>query len=208
MLRTVISTGLFLFAASHGWAQDSAISQRKDAKECVSLKELFQDELSRLGGKEWLGHQLKRNGEVWQLVFTQKVADATTANRVWIVASRHSEEHPDLVCLRASGSRIDVLESLHEFNSVERFGLPGSNSPRCGQLADPLEGIKVRTWASRELGNSLILSFDEAKGDQPTFVLLMSKADNHWILSEKKPNEGTCYLDRGDAHDIRTLQLK
>lgn len=175
---------------------------------CVPLEALFRDHLPRLGGREWLAHQLKREGQVWHLVFTQKPQDNTSNSRTWLVATRHSLGRPEIYCVEGTGTRVDVLASLHGGKFDERFGMPGSNNPRCGNRSDPLEGVKVRGWASRELGDSLILSLDEPIGKQASFVLLLSKTDEFWILLDKMPGEGTCYRDRGQTHDARSIQVK
>ncbi len=175
---------------------------------CVPIDKLFTERLPQLGGKQWIGHQLKRDGQVWHLIFSQKVADTKSPVRSWVLATRHSDARPDVYCIEGVGSRVDVLASMHDSNFDERFGLPGSNQPRCGKRGDPLEGVKVRAWASRELGESLILSLDNAKGGGATYVLLMSKADDYWIMLQKRATESTCYRDRGNAHDVRELQLK
>ena len=93
-------------------------------------------------------------------------------------------------------------------NFIDKFGMPGSGNPRCGNPNDPLEGMKVRGWSSKELGNSLILSFNEPTLNDPSFVLLMSKTDDFWILLNKPRGEATCYRDRGQAHDMRDIRLK
>jgi hypothetical protein len=176
--------------------------------ECVSIDKLFTERLPQIGGKQWLGHQLKREGEVWYLIFSQKTFDPSSTARKWVVAARHSAERPDVYCIVGVGLRVGVLASLHDSMLEERYGLPGSNYPRCGKRDDPLEGFKVRAWASRELGDSLILSLDDAQIGNPTFVLLMSKIDNHWIMLQKRPEESTCYRDRGNFHHMRALELR
>ncbi len=175
---------------------------------CVPIDKLFTERLPQFGGKQWVAHQLKRDGQVWHLIFTQRVADTASPSRTWVLTTRHSAERPDIYCVEGVGSRVDVLASLHDTNFDERFGLPGSNNARCGKRGDPLEGVKVRAWASRELGESLILSLDEAKTDGPTYVLLMSKTDDYWIMLQKRATETTCYRDRGNAHDMRDIQLR
>lgn len=181
-------------------------AQQRDA--CVPIDKLFTERLPQLGGKSWVAHQLKRDGQVWRIIFTQKVADTKSPARRWVLATRHSAERPDLYCIDGVGSRVDVLASLHDSNFNEPFGLPGSNHPRCGKKGDPLEGLKVRAWASRELGESLILSFDEAKTGGPTYVLLMSNTDDYWIMLQKRATETTCYRDRGNAHDVQEIKLR
>ena len=111
---------------------------------CVPIDKLFTERLPRLGGKQWIAHQLKRDGQAWHLIFSQKVADTKSPARTWVLATRHSAERPDVYCIEGVGLRVDVLASLHDSNFDDRFGLPGSNNPRCGKRGDPLEGLKVR----------------------------------------------------------------
>lgn len=165
--------------------------------ECVSITQLFTETLPKAGGHQWVGHQLKRDGEVWHLLFTN-------SSNAWVLAAR--QDQPEIYCIKGRGTRIDVLVSLHDTNFNDPFGLPGSGSPRCGRAGDPLEGIKVRGWASRELGDSLILSLDDGK--PATFVLLLSKAGGYWTLLRKATGETTCYHDRGSANDVREFTLR
>jgi hypothetical protein len=196
----------FLFAIALYTMALDARAQTTDA--CLPLRELVNERLPQIGGKQWTGQQLKREGQVWIIIFSQKVSDTNSADRTWVVATRHSVERPDIYCIDGIGSRVDVLASLHNSNFEERFGLPGSNHPRCGRREDPLESVKVRSWASRELGESLILSLDDAKGSGGKYLLLFSKTGEYWILLQQKADEGTCYRDRGTGHNTREVQLK
>lgn len=175
---------------------------------CVPIDKLFSERLPELGGRQWIAHQLKRDGQVRHVIFSKKVADTKSPTRTWVLTTRHSAELPDLYCIEGVGSRVDVLASFHDSNFDDRFGLPGSNYPRCGKRDDPLEGLKVRAWANRELGESLILSLDDVRSGGATYVLLMSKTDDYWIMLQKRATESTCYRDRGDAHDVREIMLK
>jgi hypothetical protein len=186
----------------------SAQQARPNEIGCVPVEKLFTEVLPRNGGKEWLAHQLKRDGQAWHLIFTQKTSDSTSAARVWVLASRLSADRPEVYCIEGIGSRVDVLASLHDSKFDEKFGMPGSNNPRCGPRGDALEGLKVRGWASRELGESLILSLDDPRQGAASHVLLMSKIDNHWVLLNKRAGSTTCYLDRGNAHDARAMTLR
>ena len=174
---------------------------------CITLDALFKDRLPQLGGKSWMAFQLKRDGQAWHLVFTQKTNDRSATAAKWLVASRHSQERPDLYCIQSTGALVEVLMTLHDSIFSERYGMPGSNNPRCSNSDDPLGGVKVRAWASRELGDSLILSLNGAASGVPTFALLMSKTGQYWILLERKVQAGTCYFDRGELSDMKDLQL-
>ncbi len=145
---------------------------------------------------------------MWHLILSQKVADSASPSRTWVLTTRHSAERPDIYCFEGVGSRMDVLVSLHDTNFDERFGLSSSNNTQCGKRGDPLEGVKVRAWASRQLGEILILSLDEANTGGPSYVLLMSTIDDYWIMLQKRANETTCFRDRGDARDVRDMQLR
>jgi hypothetical protein len=169
---------------------------------CMKIESLFKERLPHLGGS-LVAYQLKRDGQAWHLVFTQKGNNAK-----WLIASRFSPERPDIYCVQATGSRVELLKSLHESKFSEQFGMPGSNNPRCGSLGDPLQSLKVRAWASRELGDSLILGLSEPAPKMPNFTLLLSKTDGYWILLDEKPQATTCYFDRGQLSDFKDIQLK
>ncbi len=182
---------------------------KADSKDmgCVEMSNLFTKTLPEIGGKEWLGFQLKKNGEVWYLIFTQKISSPSSVAK-WAVFSRLSEERPDTYCLLDKGISVNPLLSLHQTRFDERYGLPGSGNPRCGNTQDTFEGVKVRGWASQELGNSLILALSGQETTGASWVMLLSKKDGYWILLDKKQGEGTCYFDRGELSDIRPLSLK
>ena len=143
------------------------------------------------------------------LIFTQVNDGKPSTKAKWAVFSRFSEDRPEIYCLSGKGTEVEPLASLHQTKFEERYGLPGSGYPRCGAVDDAAwEGVKVRAWASKELGDSLILSLEKPEQGNPSWVLLLSKADGFWILLDKKPGEGTCYFDRGELSDIRKIQLQ
>ena len=174
---------------------------------CIDITLLFKERLVSLGGQDWLAFQLKRDNEVWHLVFTQNSKRGSPNDAKWLVASRHSPAHPDLFCVQATGNLVELLAPLPAKNSAERFGMPGSTYPRCGERGDILEGLKVRSWATRELGDSQIMALGKPEPNEPSFVLVSNKRDGHWILLDKQPQSTTCYFDRGEWSDIRKMQI-
>lgn len=174
---------------------------------CIDITSLFKERLASLGGQDWLAFQLKRNNEVWHLVFTQISKKGSPNDAKWLVASRHSPARPDLYCVQATGNLVELLAPLPAKNNTERFGMPGSTYPRCGERGDILEGFKVRSWATRELGDSQIMALGKPEPDEPSFVLVSNKRDGNWILLDKQPQSTTCYFDRGEWSDIRKIQI-
>jgi hypothetical protein len=202
----------FVVALACGTAQFNVVQAEVTSPDpshlCVSLDKLFKERLPSMGSKSWFTFQLKRDGEVRHLVFTQWDAPSSSPSTAkWLVASRHGPERPDY-CIQATGDEVQPLVSLHDTNFSEPFGMPGSNYPRCGKRDDPLQSVKVRAWASRELGDSLVLALLGAAPNTPNFILLMAKTNNHWVLIDQKPQTASCYYDRGGLSEGETIQLK
>ena len=174
---------------------------------CINITSLFKERLVSLGGQDWLAFQLKRDNEVRHLVFTQISKIGSSNDAKWLVATRHSAARPDLYCVQATGNLVELLAPLPAKNSAERFGMPGSTYPRCGERGDIFEGFKVRSWATRELGDSQIIALGKPEPEAPSFVLVSNKRDGHWILLDKQPQSTTCYFDRGEWSDIRKIQI-
>lgn len=174
---------------------------------CIDITSLFKERLASLDGQDWLAFQLKRDNEVWHLVFTQISKIGSPNDVKWLVASRHSAARPDLYCVQATGNLVELVAPLPAKNSAERFGMPGSTYPRCGERGDILEGLKVRSWATRELGDSQIMVLGKPEPNKPSFVLVSNKRDGHWILLDRQPQSTTCYFDRGEWSDIRKIQI-
>lgn len=181
-------------------------AQAKDPA-CMSISALFQQKLPSLGANKWNGITLKRDGQARHLILTEIPGEPTNAAK-WLVATRESEERPENYCIQATGSEVNPLQSMHDWKSAERFGLPGSGQPRCGDAGDPLEGLKVRGWASKELGRSLILSLDSPGPKEPTFVVLTSIVDGAWVLLGQEPGGPTCYFDRGSESSMKAFSVK
>ncbi len=173
---------------------------------CMPIGSLLQGKLGSLGAKRWNGITLKRDGQARHLVLTEIPSTASNSAK-WIVATRESDERPENYCIQATGSEVNPLQSLHGWKGTERFGVPGSGQPRCGNAGDPLEGLKVRAWASKELGRSLILSLDQAGTKEPTFVALTSVVDGAWVLLVQEPGGPTCYFDRGSESSMKAFEL-
>lgn len=174
--------------------------------ECMDIKSIMDKELPEFGGNYWFAHQLKRKGQVWLIIFSQTTAEEKLlASPKWKIMERQSEDRPDLYCGVANGQGTGRLMSLHDTKFDEKFGMPGSGYARCSNSGDPLGGMKVRAWASRELGDSVIVDFEGADG--LAFILLFSKHGGYWVLLSQKPGEGTCYFDRGEEHDFRRVVL-
>ncbi len=156
---------------------------------------------SLLAGRSWSGFQLRRSDEVDFLLFLEQPNKPTT-QALWVIASAVPNKVGQF-CVEAQGKEVTPLQSLHASSFQERFGLPGTGLPRCATKSDALGSVKVRAWASRELGDSIIFSLDGS--DDNTFVLLLARLDAQWILLQDAPSHGTCYRDRGKIFDVRVV---
>lgn len=175
------------------------------ADRCLAIDELLGKELQKIGGRDWFAIQLNKNAQSWYLLFEQSGPDGNRIeNPKWLVTSRHSEGRPDLYCVVGEGTGTEPLASLHQSKFEDRFGMPGSGHPRCGGT-DVLDGLKVRAWASRELGESVIIAYEG--GAKADYTLLMGEGD-HWVLLDSKKGGGTCYHDRGEGVKVQKLKLK
>jgi hypothetical protein len=165
--------------------------------ECIGVGELFFEKLPSIS-EHWRAWQLRKNGEVWHLIFHNPKRHGDE----WVLASRFSDDRPDIYCIRGEGTGILTLKALDDAKFTERFGLPGSGYPRCSEKDDPLGGLKVRAWAHEELGNTFILSFQDNIKKGHGFTLAMGSIDNSWILISQTEDVTSCYLDRGLSYDF------
>lgn len=171
---------------------------------CVQITDLFKKELPSIGGLRWRMIQLNKNNESWYMLFEQTAEDGKDLkNGKWVLTDRHSQEMPDFYCIIGQGHSSELLASLHQNTSDERYGMPGSGYPRCGG-GDVMDGLKVRMWANRELGESAVLALE--KSTPQNFMLIWSN-DDHWILLNTKSKNGTCYFDRGSGSKMRQFTI-
>lgn len=174
---------------------------------CVYVDEIFDQATGAGIDGEMLAQQYKKSGQVWYVLITEILGpDEDEKDLAWILFERQSEEHPEIYCELGRGRKVEPLQSLHETDFKMKFGMPGSGLPRCALADDPLEGVYVRSWASRELGESLILSL--AQQSAPSYTLLTSFDGANWIILEKRQEKGTCYYDRGDVYEITRLSTR
>lgn len=160
--------------------------------------------ISEQVGKLVYTHQLKKHNQAWYLIFTEVDANGKLPiNGRWLISERSGKDEPQYYCILGEGNQVLPLASPHNSSFPEKFGLPGTGNPRCGNPEDPLEGLKVRAWASRELGESIIFYFERPNNKDTIFGLVFRPSEGYWILLSKEENEGTCYKDRGDQSDHR-----
>jgi hypothetical protein len=120
----------------------------------------------------------------------------------WILMERASPTDPAIYCISGRGTKLEALKSIEDSKSEERYGMPGSTYPRCSHGGDVLEGLKVRLWANRELGESFVMYLHNDLGDNFTFLL---GDPSPWILlRSRKDTSAECYYDRGDNAILRS----
>jgi hypothetical protein len=109
----------------------------------------------------------------------------------------HRGETDTNYCVLSRGETFGQYDDLHENAFAAQFGAPGSGFPRCATADDDYSGAdKVRAWANRELGHSIIL-YTEAE-TTPGYQFLISD-DQDWIIVEdhKDKPQTSCFFDRG-----------
>jgi hypothetical protein len=107
-------------------------------------------------------------------------------------------------CLVAAGERMEALASVQFANPKKKYGMPGSGYQRCSDGGDLMDGVDVRLWANKELGESFTL-YLHSDISEKNFTFLLSN-DDHWILIDELKNDPSkaCYYARGDniiSHD-------
>ncbi len=173
---------------------------------CLTPKNIFEKTLPEIG-KAWTHISLRVDQKEKYVVFMHKEDSASTSQADWLLFSKQTGSLLGLYCLDGLGHEVDLTASLQDATFEERYGLPGSGLPRCGNASDPLEGVKVRSWANKELGDSLNFGLSKPENKKDRWVLVLSKTDGFWILLLKQENLGTCYFDRGQESTINEVTL-
>jgi hypothetical protein len=178
-----------------------------DKHQCFHLHNLF-NQVQKIGGKKWDAFQLKRNNQAWHILLVQD--GEPSINKMWLLFSRDSMERPEIYCLSGQGNTIEQLSSIHsnKFDVDGRYGMPGSGHPRCASSKDFWDRIKIRSWANKELGDSLVFSLNKDIHTHTSFTMLLSKKDAYWILLDEDNSNPTCYFDRGEGWDLRKIVVK
>jgi len=164
------------------------------ADECYSIADKMVS-IAKEFGSSVLTTTLRKNKEASYIFFIGQNQTAVENNVPWLLAGRASNNDPSRYCTIGKGNRFEFLASLQEAKFTERFGLPGSGYPRCSDAGDVVGPLKVRTWASKELGKGDVISF---QGDGIGFSFLTGEG-GYWILLKSDYVKiQICYFDRGD----------
>jgi hypothetical protein len=100
-------------------------------------------------------------------------------------------------CVLSRGEAFGQHEDVHENTFAAQFGAPGSGLPRCATADDDNSGAdKLRAWANRELGHSIILYTEAETTSGFQFVI---SDDQNWVIVEdhKDDPQTSCFFDRG-----------
>jgi len=163
---------------------------------CTNPKEAFDLVPKVLSQGDFSVFQLEKEYGQKYLAFTGLGVPSQVPLANWYLVGRKSEETSEY-CMQGIGQISIPLRSLHETKFVERYGMPESGYDRCSKIDDPLGSVKVRAWASRELGESFILSLSGSIEEGVGFTILISKLDGAWILLKRQATGENCYFDRG-----------
>lgn len=146
---------------------------------------------------------LKDNGETSFMLFQSVNVNNPTdnASNGWVLFERKRPD--DLYCLIGTGKSIDFLMGMNEGAGFgKEFGLPGSGKRRCNDESDGVLGtLAVRTWASKELGDSFIEGLSNSFVGQNYTVIAAKRPSQGklpWIILESTSPHTDCYYSRGD----------
>ena len=168
------------------------------AETCVDLFDFMKTTASSSQGyiDSWT-FQKEGRGDNILLLFKDKNGGAKGTVKHWAFLTRRQKDTTNF-CILGEGESFGFLMDMHTNSSEKRFGLPGSNQPRCSSFNETLPGsLAVRMWANRELGESTIL-YTESKSTSGFQFLIAS--DDNWIIIENKKNDEktACYYERGN----------
>jgi hypothetical protein len=174
-----------------------------NADECYLITDKTVEIAKDFAPSSVLTFTLRKNKEARYILFIGKNQTQIENNVPWLLARRSSDDDPSRYCTEGKGNTFELLSALH--NAPERFGLPGSGYPRCSEAGDVLGSLKVRAWASKELGGGSLTSFE---ADKIGFSLLTGEGA-YWILLKSDRNKvQTCYFDRGDDFLAQEYNLR
>jgi hypothetical protein len=188
MPRLRITTSM-VFCVAMGLSLASAHAQ------CGDLKQFIRDETA--GPDKFVDtFSFRRNHRADSVLMLVK--DRVQKGRLpkrWLFLHR-TEKDTDY-CVASRGEEFGQHDDARENAFAAQFGPPGSGLERCATSdADTPASLKVRDWANRELGHSIILYTVAEKTSGFQFVI---SDDQDWIIIEdRKDNPQTsCFFDRG-----------
>lgn len=204
-------TCFFIFLISFG---TSVASAEAPAPKCDAVEEMMLYVIPGLPKKHPISlTTLRQNTEAKFLLFIshfdKKANNSDGLYMPWRLLSRKSIEDVGTYCLIGAGDRLEALESISNAKTSARYGMPGSGWPRCtDHSASVLDGLNMRLWANKELGESTVHFLHNEIG--PKNYYYMKAHDDNWILLDSQKNDinQMCYFARGTDSLLRTIQLK
>jgi len=189
------------FALVTAWLQPTAGSAEPRCFEAIKAMNFAMQELPEL---DVFALTLKNDGESRQILFfslDEFLEEAGGIRGGWRLLERQGESLN--YCLVGAGDFIEPLQSLHDIPGFPgKFGLPGSGKRRCNDESDgPFGSSAVRSWANKELGESVVQHFSEPFSGNSFTLLVASRGVSGrtpWILLRSEEELTSCYFDRGD----------
>ncbi len=188
MPRFRISTSM-VFCVAMGLSVASAHAQ------CGDLKQFIKDETA--GPDKFVDtfSFLKNHRADSVLMLVKDSVQKGRLPKRWLFLNR-TEKDTDY-CVASRGEEFGQHDDVEESAFVAQFGPPGSGFQRCATSdADTPASLKVRVWANRELGHSIIVYTVAEKTSGFQFVI---SDDMDWIIIEDRKGDPqtSCFFDRG-----------
>jgi len=197
MNRRLVLTLLLLFLSTNAFAG-------APKRLCMDVVKALPYALAGVNKKNFV-FTLQRQGRAYFVLMVSKNTQgnnksASNPYMPWRLIERQGQSLN--YCLIAAGKSVELLTSMEQAPTPNKYGMPGSGYPRCSSDSGAMSEFGVRVWANKELGESMILHLNASVGDR-NFTFLASSDNQHWILLDQK-QEGTrlgptCYYARGDG---------
>jgi hypothetical protein len=185
----------FRILASMVFCAATGLSVAAAHAQCGDLKQFIKDETA--GSDKYVDtFSFRRNHRADSVLMLVK--DSVQKGQLpkrWLFLHR-TEKDTDY-CVMSRGEEFGQHEDVHENAFAAQFGLPGSGFKQCATSdADTPASLKVRAWANRDLGHSIILYTVADKTSGFQFVI---SDDQDWIIIEDRKDDPqtSCFFDRG-----------
>ena len=123
---------------------------RANAEECYQIADKVAEVAKAFAPSSILTLTLRQNKSARYILFIGKTQTMIENHVPWLLARRLLGDDPGKYCTEGNGDTVEALSAME--STPEKFGLPGSGYPRCSEPNDVLGSLKVRAWASKELG--------------------------------------------------------
>jgi hypothetical protein len=163
--------------------------------ECGDLKQFIKDETA--GPDKYVDtFSFRRNHRADSvLMLVKESVQKGQLPKRWLFLNRGPSDAD--YCVLSRGEKFGQHDDIHENAFAAQFGPPGSGFQRCATSdADTAASEKVRAWANRDLGHSIILYTVAEKTSGFQFVI---SDDQDWIIIEDRKDDPqvSCFFDRG-----------